>query len=159
MITFDTLEPKHEEVRLGEKMYHLREASEGVAAEYRNCSARAAKLVDGRIVGWDCVADVQPLLVAGCLFELTAKGDYYKDRGGVPVHVKEEWVRGLPGSIVKRLFAEAKALCPWLDENPNETVEQLEARVTELQGRIVKLRAGEELEPKKSLGSSEGTSG
>lgn len=95
------LTPKEETYRIGGRDYTLVEPSEDAACRWRNLATSKAKMQDGKVVGMDGIADVQPYLVSLCLFEETDKG-----RVAVPLSV----IRGWPARVVKVLFERAKEL-------------------------------------------------
>lgn len=95
------LTPKEERHRIGGKDYLLVEPSEDAACRWRNLATSKAKMQDGKVVGMDGIADVQPYLVSLCLFEETEKGL-------LPVPLTT--VRGWPARVVKFLFDRAKSL-------------------------------------------------
>lgn len=146
-LVIESLEPKCMPVTLAGKKYMLREPSGDAAVRYRNLAAKAAKMVDGKVVGVDGIADAEPYLVSCCLFEVT-------DRGETPVslHTIRSWV----GSVQKRLFAEVKELAPWLVDK-EDTVAELDKRIAELQKKRQELLEGTSL-PKGSPSPTEGSS-
>ena len=146
------LEPRQESLTIAGKAYILREASEGAACKYRNKAMAAARMADGKLVGMDGAADVEPLLVSLCLWEVTDKGER-------PVSLAT--VMGWPARVVKPLFARAKAMSA-LDEEEQETRETLEEKMAALQGKLALLDEanGHGSDPTRSwLGGMSSTSG
>lgn len=142
-ISFDDLTLREVPVRLGGTRYLLREASGGAACGYRNAVLRATKLgPDGKPASFEGLADAEPVLVAGCLFEETPAG---------PRPVPLATVRGWPAKVVKRLFLEAQKLSE-LDER--QTAEELQARIAEDQARLAALERNGEAPPKAGPGTT-----
>jgi hypothetical protein len=131
-LEWDDLEPIQVPVRVGQKRYVLREASEAAAATYRNAGLRSARMNDGKVVGIEGAADVQALLVSLCLFHFVAG----KDGQQLPIPVSLEAVRSWPARVVLKLFERAKQISD-LDET--ETREVLEKRLAETQEKLAAL--------------------
>ena len=108
--------------------YYLREATEDAAVKYRNAAMRAARFTDGKLSSVEGVADVEPLLVSLCLYQITPKGD-------VPVQLAT--IRGWPARIVKPLFEKAKQLSN-LDEGEDEA--GIQKQIEDLSERLAKMR-------------------
>jgi hypothetical protein len=108
-MVFDSLEPQEVPVTIAGKQYVLREASEDVACKFRNAAMRAARMTEGKVVGVDGLADAEPVLVGGCLFEKVEsehKGETKVGWAAVGVAAVRTW----PARIVKPLFERAKAM-------------------------------------------------
>ncbi len=100
---FADLEPVLVPVKIGGRKYVLKEPSEAASVKYRNALMRAAKFgTDGSVTAADGLADLEPLLVSLCLFELD------KDNFEKPVPL--ETVLAWPPRVVGPLFERAKAL-------------------------------------------------
>jgi hypothetical protein len=152
-MVFD-LEPIEIPIKIGGKLYVLREASEGAAVGYRNLAMKAARMSAGKIVGIDGAADVEPYLVSQCLFETDGEGRI-KTLGGslhrmvnVPITTIREW----PSRIVTPLFDKIKEISDLDRETEPETKEELLKQLEEIQDKLQKL---EEADP--TRGSSEST--
>lgn len=89
---FDDLSLAERAVVIGGVQHTLSEATEGVACHYRNAVMRSAKMSDGKVVGTEGVADVQPLLVSLCLKDATGKP--------VPLPTVKSW----PSRVVKPMY-------------------------------------------------------
>ncbi len=101
------------------KTYILREATEDAATEYHNGLLRSTKLADGKVCGIEGMADVQPKLVAKCLFEIDPQGP-----GSAPGAVTVGFVRTLTSRVVKPMFEWVKTnsdLDRTNEENPVRT--------------------------------------
>lgn len=133
-LNFDSPDPIRLPVKIGQKELILREASTDVAVRYRNASTRAAKMVDGKLVGVDGVAEVLPILVQGCLFEVVTIGNARTER-----QVLMTYVRDLPYRIVKPLFDKAKSISKGLEDTP--TLESLDEQIADLQKQRADLAA------------------
>lgn len=116
-------------VRFRGRDYVLREATAEAAARYRNAFFQCGKMVDGKVVGMEGMADLEHLLVSLCLLE-TADGQT----------VPKEEVATWPSRIVKKLFNAAKRMSD-LDEE-EDTVESIDARIKDLSDRRDKMIAG-----------------
>lgn len=109
-------------VRIGDKHYVLCEASEGASVAYRNAVMRAAKFdVNGKPTSADGLADAEPILVQGCLFEVQErKGE--RHLGAVSMG----FVRALPARVVRQLFQKAQEISdlgPKEDSDPKASTE------------------------------------
>lgn len=115
----------------------LREASEDAACRYRNALLRATKLgPDGKPASIDGMADADPILVHGCLFEEYEQGGETKYR---PFTLKQ--VQDMPARVVQALCAKAKEMSK-IDEGA-DTAESLDKQITSLQERRARLAAEE----------------
>lgn len=120
-LNFDDLAPKEIPASIGGKKYILRQASEGAAVAYRNAALKAAKMVDGKIVGMDGVANAEPLLVSMCIHPLdhnTGKPRLLPsgDPAPTPLATVMSW---LP-HVVTKLFATIKEISPGLEEKEDQ---------------------------------------
>ena len=98
-LDFSTLEPIAVPVRYGGKSYTLREATGGAAVKYRNAMLACARLgPDGKPVSVSGLADLEPMLIASCLF----------DEQGKPV--PDKTVREWPSRVLRQLFETAKRI-------------------------------------------------
>ena len=144
------------EIPIGDQ-YVLREASEDVAKRFRNRTMAGAKVdSDGNITrSLDGMADLEPLLVAGCLFKKNPK---QKDNGGpvFDVPVSDAEVGRMPARFVRKLFVRAKEISG-IDER--ETVEGLREQIANLQVKLDKLLEDGSETQKNSSGATPGISG
>jgi len=128
-LEFD-LEPRRVKVRIGQSWYWLQEASGDAGTKFKSAAIAAARMDDGKVVGVQGVADVEPKLVAACLYEMRGKDDpAYKvtRHNGDPVHVTEEFVRSIPGRIQSVLFDKVMEMSPWLkDKDTPESIKKAE---------------------------------
>lgn len=115
-LNFDDLALIEVPVSIGDKRYLLREASGNVACKYRNALLNCTVLgPEGKPQTVRNMADVEPLLVSLCLFQLLEQPDgTVKER---PAQLAD--VRGWPNRIVKALFERAKEISE-LDEEEEE---------------------------------------
>jgi hypothetical protein len=118
------------------KNYVLREATGAAAAQYKNDVLKKSKFgPDGKPQAFDGVADVEPLLVSLCLFELKSDGTAMDSP--VPVNVIKRW----PARVVAQLFSEAKRISGMEDD---DTLPGLEKQLEDLQQKIQERQAAEE---------------
>lgn len=68
MVFEETLEPKQVPVKIGGVEYILLEAGAAEAIQYRNAKARAVRMKDGEVVGWEGTADIEAMMVSLCLY-------------------------------------------------------------------------------------------
>ena len=100
----------HEIIRIpvvgpDKKSYILCEGSGDTVAKYNNARARCAKYKDGGLAGVEGAGDLEMLLVSMCLWN--DKGDGTPDpQKPVAYSVLRSW----PGSVIHRLFDEAKRI-------------------------------------------------
>ncbi|MFA5056492.1 MAG: hypothetical protein WC485_00125 [Opitutaceae bacterium] len=119
-------------VSIGDKKYVLREADGATACAYRNALMRCTKLgPDGKPLSMDGIADLEPLLVAGCLFTQT----------GEPV--AEEDVRKMSYRVLKPLYAKAKSISGLDGGNSRD---ELLAMRTNIDRQLAELDKAEETE-------------
>lgn len=142
-IVFDEndLTPYKEEVVLGKNKFWLHEALEDEAVKYNNARAKAARMMDGKVVGVDGVADIEPFLVSLCLYKSRDDGSFpYLPNGTDPdpkYRVPLPWVRKLQARVVARLFARVKTISD-LDD---DTEESLTRQLKDIQERLSVLRS------------------
>lgn len=132
-IVLEDLEPIRISVTIGKKKYVLREASEDAACKYRNASTNCARMDNGRVTGISGpIADVEPILVSLCLFEVYEHQREQKER---PVTLQQ--VRSWPARNVKPLFDRIIEISGLREE---EDVEALERRIETDRERLASLR-------------------
>lgn len=130
-IVFEDIAPIEVEVKIDGKEYRLREATVDSAAKYRNASIRAARMVDGKVVGLDGVSEAELALVMGCLFSANDKGQYI-----VPVarFLLESW----PDRVLRELFKRAKEISGLEEKTPA----QLRKEIESMQAQLAQLEEG-----------------
>lgn len=113
-MTFDDVTPMEVPVRIGDRQYILREADEGAACAYRNAIINSARTNDqGKVIGHDGLADVEPLLVSLCLYRANGEGKMALTKEGAPDRsylLGMAGVKALPSRVVKPLFERAKQI-------------------------------------------------
>lgn len=126
-LEFD-LEPKRVKVRVGKAWYWLQEASGDAGTKFRSWATSRAKMDDGKIVGVVDLSDIEPKLVAMCLYEMKPDGSYrYVTKNNDPVHEKEEVVRSWPDRIQTALYDKVMELSPRLrDKDTPESIRKAE---------------------------------
>jgi hypothetical protein len=120
------------------RSFILRECKEGDAVRYRNEQMRAAKMHEGKLVSLDGVANVEPLLVSMCLFELEEQEDRTTQEIVTterPVTIAE--IREMPPRFVKQLFEKAREIS---ELGEQETIASIEARMEADRKKLVQLR-------------------
>lgn len=132
-MVFDTITKRQLPVSIDGVEYVLREANGDVGAKYKTACIRGAKFQEGKPTTVDNLGDVEPLLVAGCLFKVTPSGEE---------KVTEAFVRALPNRVVKPMF-------DWAKENSDlkekeDTVESLQKDIDKLAEKRDRLKAEKE---------------
>lgn len=112
-LCFDDLSLFEEIVSIKGEDYILREASEDAICRYRNHNIRAARMVDGRVVGMEDLADAEPLLVSLCLYTTNKEGKSHQQ-------VALRTIRSWPHKVVKAIFARAKLISGLNDDKPTD---------------------------------------
>jgi hypothetical protein len=112
---FSDIVPAEVPVSYGGRHFILREASGDAAARYRNALLKSTKLTDGKVSSMEGMADVEPLLVSLCLWEINPAGAGVKEG---PVSLG--FIRSMPARIVKALFEKVKVMSD-LAETPDES--------------------------------------
>jgi hypothetical protein len=140
-LDFGDIAPKEITIRMGNRLYIIREASSDAAVKFRNASLKAAKMVDGKLSGMDGLADAEPLLVSLCVFEADTRGIISRDSQGHPIPVTLQTVRGWPNRVQKLCFDKIKEISDGLDEK--DTVQSLQKKIVELEKRRKELMAAE----------------
>lgn len=134
-LVFEDAEPVEVPVRIGNRRYMLCEASEDAACKYRNASTACARFDGGKMVGIQGpIADVEPLLVSLCLFELY---DHQGETRRRPVTLTQ--VRSWPSRVVKPIYEKARELSRLKEDDEPEV---LERRIATDQQRLAAIRAG-----------------
>lgn len=139
ILNFDDLTPIELPFSHLGKDYVLREATGEAACQFRNAQIACTTMgPEGKPKKFENVADVEPLLVSLCVWELLPDG---KEK-----RVPEATVRQWSARMQKRLFEKAKEISD-LNESA-ETLEELTKEYRELGKRIKKM--GEEKEEAKN---------
>ena len=133
-LIFDDL--RHEcPVRINGVDYILREASGKVARQYRKTLMENVRLENGKLVGLANTADVQAILVAGCLFEvMPGKNGGPSTERAVSINTVLDW----PNSRLEALFERAKELSPLLD-GEESSKDAIKAKIEELQKKLAEM--------------------
>ncbi len=146
----DDLEPKSKPVKYKGKEYILREAGNAAVVAYRNATAKSTRLTDGKLSGFDGLAEAEPLLVSKCLFELNPNGQGGNKEGAVHI----EFIKSMPNRFVKPMF-------DWLEKvsdiNERTTPDLLRKQIADLQKQLKELEA-DDSSPKDGSSSTVGTS-
>jgi hypothetical protein len=156
-MVFSTLDPIKVPVRIDGKPYVIREASEAVAVRYKDLCMAAARMNDGKVSGVVGLAESEPVLVQGCLFELLPLRGDPSDLVERPVSMA--FVRALPHKVVKPLFERAQKISDLEERDTVETLRKKIKRDTERLNKLLESRAeAEEDSSKNSPGSTGPTS-
>lgn len=127
------LTPTEIPVTISGQKYVLCEATDAVAAAFRNAGAAGATLDEDGNTHVGAVGDVQAVLVAGCLFRIVEKDDGTEwKRHPVPLAA----VRGWPNRVVQPLFEKAKEIS---ELGEWESAEMLRQLIKRAQRRLVQL--------------------
>lgn len=160
MLDFDADNPslslKQLPVRYQGKDYVLVEALGDAVAQWRNAQLRGTTMQqqgdsDTRTIALGALADNETLLVSLCLFYPDQGGGLILDnRGDVDTRkrVPQTIVKNWPNRVVARLFEKAKEISG-IDQV--ETVASLEAKIVDLQRRLVKLKQSQEPSEEEAL--------
>ena len=139
---FDSLEPIIIPVKLGDKWYCLREASESVSCKFQNARLAAARFNDGKLIGVQGAADVEMVLVQGCLFEVKIthpNGDPDLSALGA---VAMGFVGGLKASIVKQLYQRALEISNLDDKETLESIDEKIEALTLQRKQLLEAKVG-----------------
>lgn len=139
---FDDPIPKEVPVTIGSKKYVLCEATVEASKEFRNAGFAAARMVDGKIVGLNGLANAEPVLVSRCLYELYDSDGETKRR---PVAMAE--INRWPDRISSKLFDAIKMMSPALVE---ESAEALQKRRDAIDEKLKALHNGEDRDSPKA---------
>lgn len=102
---FSDLKPNEKRAFFDGELFIVREASEGAAVTYQNMVARSFKTHEGKVVGVENPADVEPRLVADCTYKTDKEtGKILYASSGMPVTVEITRVQKWPHSQVKKMF-------------------------------------------------------
>jgi hypothetical protein len=136
---FSSLELIEVPVKIKDKSYVLREASEDASAKYRNKQIESTIMVDGKPSGIRGLADAGALLVASCLWVRDEKG---AETGQVPL----SFVKALPYRISKKLFEKAKEISELKDTfSREELLKQKEDIDRQLRELTIKEETGKDV--------------
>lgn len=148
-IIFNQLDPIQVPVKLGNTWYILLEASGGAAVQYRNAVLRSQRMDDGKLAGFDGLADAEPFAVSLCLYKAIHEGNQAdgkpklklprdKDDNPDPAHlVPEATIRGWNNRVQKVLFERLQEISE-LDDKGDEA--GLVKQIDQLQKRLDRLR-------------------
>lgn len=128
-MVFDDLDLREVEVVIKNVNYILREADGATAAKYRSAAVQGSRFSQKTkdvLVG-PGIGDVELVLLSGCLL--------FKENGR---RVPEGTIRAWPSRIITQLFNRAKQISEL--EEDDDTIESLEAKISELQEKLSRLR-------------------
>lgn len=112
-LDFSDLTPRVETIPIGNEVYTLKPASANSVIAFRTKSAQAARYGnDGKLVGWEGLANVEPYLVSQCL---------YDSQGRL---VPDAKIRQWPNKVLKALFKIAFEISD-IEERRDQSKEQL----------------------------------
>lgn len=151
-LVFDSIALREIEVEIAGKEYILTEASEDATIKYKDARMQAAKIEgtnedDIKIVGFNSLNNVEPLLVSLCLHEVW---EYKGEKRRKPVDLKT--ILAWPPKIVRKLYKWVKDNSD-LDEEASVTT--LEDQLKMLQERVNKAKELEELQKKEQSATSD----
>ena len=140
-----SLKPLHELVETEDgDFFMVLEASSDAVVEYRNATTSAARMVDGKLSGWDGLHDAEPKLVAACVYRSDKDGKLVADRDGKARPVGIAKVKEWPYEVTRWFFDKIKELSPKLVDKP--TVEGIDRQIEALrkQREMLLMTAGED---------------
>lgn len=145
-LIYEDLEPRSVDVRLGKKLYRLREADQATVMKWKNIQAKGARLKEGKLVSMEGFGEREAILVCLCLFEVTEQGEK---------PVTRQFIDGLRSKIVSDLFQTVKKMSELVEpgDSPEDdmTAEELTNRIDELIERLDKKRqTKEQLSPEET---------
>lgn len=127
-----SLKPTQELVETEDgEWFVVMEASSDAVVNYRNATTNAARMVDGKLSGWEGLHDAEPLLVAACVYKADEDGKLTPDRDGKARPVGITKVKSWPYEVTKFFFDKIKELTPKLTDKP--TVEGIDKQIQALQ--------------------------
>ncbi len=130
-MTFDSLDRIVVPVKIGNRNFKLYDASEDAAVKFQNIASRAVKFTAGEMSGIEGVANVEPLLVSMCLWEV---------KDGQELPIAEGEIRKWPSRVVKPLFDRVKKISG-MDDERFKTVQDVDKEIAKLQKRRAELLA------------------
>ncbi len=131
---FSDLKTAEKVLKYKGETYVVTEASTAAAVAYRNASLKCAKLSDGKVIGMDGAADLEPLLVNLCTFKTNPAGE--RTMENVPITTIRSW----PARIIKPVFEWIKEVSELSD---NETPDDLRKQIAKLQEKLDKLETND----------------
>lgn len=155
-LSFTSLALTQVPIPIDGEAYILVEADEDARVTYQNINARAARFnEEGNLAGVDGIANVEPQLVAMCLYKADAsdvddKSTYklrFDKNNNIDrqFRVEEVKIKKWPGRIIGQLFDIIKDISELTEQ---ETEEGLQKQINKLTRRLEKLRSNKSL-PKK----------
>lgn len=126
----EDLQPRRFKFNHDGKRYLVTEASAGAAREYKNACFKATKLSAGKVSSLEGMADVEPLLVSLCTFEVPATGD--------PIPVSRETVNGWQHRMTQKIYDKIKEVSDLSDPTGEEG---LVKEIARLEKKLEKVRA------------------
>jgi hypothetical protein len=111
--------------------YILTDADEDTAVKFRNHGLRSAKMSEGSVVGVTGGAEVELILVAGCLFKINPKVTGGRER------VQPDDLKKWPSRVIKPLFEKAKEISELNEATDLPSIDRQIERLQKLRARIV----------------------
>lgn len=114
VLIFDDLTFRKEPVQIGDKTYELHEASEAMAARYRDFMTSCVRVINGQASGIDgSMSDAQAMLLSGCLHD--PEGEL----------VSVDVIRAWPSRIVKAMFTICQEISDLKEEDTKKAKNDL----------------------------------
>ena len=128
-LIFDSIEPKSINVKIGNRVFSLREATAQAACDFQN-AVQACTIYNDKGIrcGVKNLADVDIVLVKACLIEIKDGGYHAVDEGEI---------RSWPDRIKDKLFQVA---CEMSNINQPETEEELLKQKAAIERRLAELK-------------------
>jgi hypothetical protein len=136
-LILDDVEIRQVTVRLGGKVYILREADGGTARAYRNAMFKGAQVApDGRSIVGQNIADAELVLLNGCLSDPQGRR--------VPLNTLSTW----PSRILRPLFVKAQEISDLRERDDSEVglvkrETDLTKELNDVRGKLSALRVGQ----------------
>ena len=151
-LVFDDITPQETPVRIGGKEYVLREPTGDAETKYRSAIVRGTKFSqNGATATAEGNAEAELLLISLCMFERVTHNNGQVAERPVLLHTVKSW----PARITNELFKEVNRLRPKRDTD--ETPEEMEQQLRELQTRIDLAKAGETSEKNSPSSTTNGS--
>lgn len=128
-MSFESLDRIIVPITIGSRKFKLYDASEDAAVKFQNIASRAAKFTGGELSGIEGAANVEPLLVSMCLWEV---------KDGQEISISEGEIRKWPSRVVKPIFDKARKISG-MDDDRFKTVQDVDKEIGRLQKRRAEL--------------------
>ncbi len=129
-LTWESAEPKEEDVTIGKMTYILREASGGAASEHKDATFKAVKVNNQTNTStFSGIADADLVLLSRCLFEDKTPADKPDRKMLMPVQLST--VRSWPNRITEPLVEHLKEISGMQVKETKESLTKQQKDVTD----------------------------